>query len=245
MAVINFNASQVDPYEGNFDPIPPDWYVMAVVESEVKPNSAQTGSLLILTYQILDGAFKGRKMFENLNVQHPNSTAVEIAYKKLSSICRATGIINLQNSEQLHNVPFKAKVKIRPAKGDYEASNEITMWKHMSEAVEISGGQAMQAPAPMNIPQQVQRQQAPHAAPYQPSAPVQANGTGQAPQPWNQPQQNQAPQPWNQPAMSAPVAQQAPQEQQPWNQQAPQQPAPVKNAAPGQAPMPPWMPPQQ
>lgn len=243
MPVINFDANQVEPYEGNFDPIPADWYVMAVESSEIRPNSAQTGSILSLKYTILDGPYANRKVFENLNIQHPNAAAVEIAYKKLSSICRATGVINLQNSEQLHNIPFKGKVKLRAANGQYEASNEVTMWKHVSEQVETSS-QAANAPIPNNVPHQSQPMQQPapqfaqaqqpwnQPAAQQPPAQAQQPMQAQQPtqnQPWNQPANNQATnQPWNPPAAQQPVNQNVPQ-----NGAAPQ---------PGSAPMPPWSP---
>lgn len=237
MPLINFDANQVEPYEGNFDPIPADWYVMAVESSEIKPNSAQTGSILSLKYTILDGPYANRKVFENLNIQHPNAAAVEIAYKKLSAICRATGVINLQNSEQLHNIPFKGKVKLRAASGQYEASNEVTMWKHVSEQVETSS-QAANAPIPNNVPHQSQPMQQP------------APQFAQAQQPWNQPSnqtpapaQQPAQQPWNQAPVSQGVKTTG---QAPWNQnsQLVNQGIPQNSATPqpGSAPMPPWTP---
>ncbi|MBL4904248.1 MAG: hypothetical protein JKY62_16620, partial [Desulfocapsa sp.] len=71
----------------------------------------------------------GRLLWIRLNLDNPSQAAVDIAYKQLNSICEATGVIQVGDSEEFHGIPFQVKVIVRPPKGDYEASNEVKGFK--------------------------------------------------------------------------------------------------------------------
>src|SRR5574340_423845 len=102
MAGLNFDASTVNPNQA-FDPIPPGWYNVQISESEMKPTNDGSGAYLALTMTVLDGPHAGRKLFDRLNLQNKNSVTVEIAYKNLSAICHAVGVIRVQDSAQLRS----------------------------------------------------------------------------------------------------------------------------------------------
>jgi hypothetical protein len=152
MALLNFDASQVAPDTGFGEPIPDAWYIAMIDESEIKPtkDSATTGgAYLNLRFNILDGEYKGRKLFSRFNIRNANPTAQEIGYKQLSAVAHAVGVLMVQDSQLLHGIPLKVKVKIRPAQLDpvtkaviYEANNEITTYKNINEAT----------PGPVGVP---------------------------------------------------------------------------------------------
>ena len=124
MELNGFDANNVDPAESR-EPIPAGWYKVVISESEEKPTKAQTGSYLQLQMEVIEGDHAGRKVFDRLNLNNPNSTAVEIAQRTLSSICRAVGVMTPRDSSDLHDKPLMAKVKVRPARDGYDANNEI------------------------------------------------------------------------------------------------------------------------
>ena len=124
MELNGFDANQVEPSQ-SMDPIPAAWYKAVITDSEEKPTKAQTGSYLQMSVEVIEGEYQGRKVFERLNLNNPNQMAVDIAQRTLSSICRAVGVMTPKNSADLHDKPFMAKVKVKPASGDYGASNEI------------------------------------------------------------------------------------------------------------------------
>lgn len=128
MALINFNAEQVAP-QAAFEPIPNNWYNVMIDESEMKPTKAGDGAYLECRLSVIDGDYANRKLFIRLNLQNKNETAVEIAYGQLSAICHATGVIQVNDSQELHGKPFAAKVTIRPPKDNYEATNEVKGFK--------------------------------------------------------------------------------------------------------------------
>lgn len=128
MPELNFNAPDVDPI-GSFEVLPIGEYLVAISESSQKANNKGTGQLLQFTLDIIDGEYKGRKLFERLNVVNANETAQKIAQQSLSAICYVTGVMHPRLSEELHGKPFRVRVGIRPAKGEYSESNNILEYK--------------------------------------------------------------------------------------------------------------------
>lgn len=121
---LNFDANTVEPAKP-FELLPAGWYKSVIVESEEKPTNAMTGSYLRLTVEIVEGDHEGRKLFPMLNLNNPNPTAVEMAQRDLSAICRAVGVMTPRTSQDLHDKPLMIKVKVRPPKNGYEASNVV------------------------------------------------------------------------------------------------------------------------
>ena len=119
-----FDAGSVEPREP-MEVLPAGDYLCHITESEMKDTKAGNGQYLQLTLEVLEGEFATRKLWERLNLVNPNQTAVDIAQRTLSSICRAAGVMNIIDSEDLHYKPMMVKVKVKPARGDYDASNEI------------------------------------------------------------------------------------------------------------------------
>jgi hypothetical protein len=128
MVELNFDANEVEPL-GSFEPLPVGEYVVVIESTEMKDASTGRGQYLQLVYNVIDGDFKGRKLFDRLNLVNESTQAQEIAQRALSSICRAVSVMHPQNSEELHDKPFIVKVAIRPAKGEYQASNVVREYK--------------------------------------------------------------------------------------------------------------------
>lgn len=127
MAKLNFNAREVKP--NSFDPLPANWYVAIISASETKPTKNGQGSYLQLTLDIVDGEYKGRKLFDRLNLINNNSQAVEIARGTLSAICHAVGVLEPQDSVELHNVPLQVKVIVKKNAETGEMQNEVKGYK--------------------------------------------------------------------------------------------------------------------
>lgn len=187
MAQLNFDARQVDP-QPSYDPIPAGWYNAMITESEMRPTSNGQGAYLQLTLKIIDGQYAGRLVFDRLNIQNQNPVAAEIAYRRLSAYCHATGVIQIQDSQQLHGIPLKIRVAVRTdSTGQYDPSNEVKAVKSINEDTGV--------------------QQQPAAPQFQPPSPPTQAPTPAAPQPTVQPPA----QPWAQATQAPSQATQAPQ----------------------------------
>ncbi len=227
-AALNFDASQVAPSVAP-EAKPAGWYICMATASEMKPTKDGTGQFLEFEFTILaPQEYAGQKFFDRLNLVNTNPVAVEIAFKTLSAICHATGVIQVQDSAALHNRPLQLKISLRPAGpgGDgvfRDATNEVKGYKAIDGAIPPATPQYAPppvAPAP---------QYAPPAAP--PAAP-----------PWTPPAPAAAPLQYA-PPPTAPVAPPVPAAAPP---AAPPQYAPPPAAAPSapsapSAPVPPWL----
>jgi hypothetical protein len=147
MELNGFDANNVDPSESR-EPIPAGWYKAVITQSEEKPTKAQTGSYLQMTVEVIEGEHAGRKAFERLNLNNPNATAVEIAQRTLSSICRAVGVMTPRQSADLHDKPFMVKIKVKPAKDGYDASNDIAEYAATNAAPSAAAPSAAASSTP-------------------------------------------------------------------------------------------------
>ena len=142
----NFDANTVDP-ASSFDPIPAGKYIAAITESEMKPTKAGTGHYLELTFDILDGQYKGRKVWARLNLDNPNAQAVQIARGELSAICRAVGVMQPQDSVELHNLPLSIKVACKKREDTGEITNEIKGYEKKEAALSSTPAVSATPPA--------------------------------------------------------------------------------------------------
>lgn len=118
-----FNADDKAYDADNFAPLPAGWYPAVITKSEMK-DSSKGGKYLKLEIDIVEGQFKGRKIFHNLNLINSNPQAVEIAKKDLAAICRSVNILHPRDSSELHMKPMLIQLKIKPATVDKEG-NEV------------------------------------------------------------------------------------------------------------------------
>ena len=136
-----FDARTVEPTT-DFEPIPADKYLAIIAESEMKATKAGNGSYLELVFQVIEGQYKGRKLWARLNLENPNATTVQIARSELSAICRATGVMTPKDSVELHNLPLLITVKCKKREDTGDVVNEIKGYAKK----EAASGQPQQAP---------------------------------------------------------------------------------------------------
>jgi hypothetical protein len=128
-----FNANTVEPSE-SFDPIPAGEYLCVITASDEKPTKAGNGSYLELEFEVIDGPYKGRKLWDRLNLANPNELAVKIARATLSAICRAVGVMEPKDSCELHDLPLFVKVRVEKRADTDEPSNVIKAYRSRSGA---------------------------------------------------------------------------------------------------------------
>jgi hypothetical protein len=125
MAFVQFDASQVAPQERPA-PIPAGIYNARIIESEVKALASGNGEGIRVVWEVLDGPCAARKVFQRINYRHANPKAEQIGQAQLSAICHAVGVLQLQDTTQLHGKPCRIRVKIRKDEtGQYDDQNEV------------------------------------------------------------------------------------------------------------------------
>ncbi|TVQ34037.1 MAG: DUF669 domain-containing protein [Phycisphaeraceae bacterium] len=166
MATLNFDATQHKP-QASFDPLPAGKYLVMITDSEEKDTANGKGKFLKLEMTILDGEHKGRKVWDQIMLQHPSVQAMDIARSTLSAVCHAVGVLRPAQSQELHNLPLVVSVSLKKRSDTGELGNEVKGYAPRGD-----GSAAPQQPAPQQNstpPQQTQQQQAPQQPAADPS----------------------------------------------------------------------------
>lgn len=143
MAQLNFNAAEIDTTSR--DAIPSGTYEAVITDSEMKATKNGLGMGINLTFEIIsDGPAKGRKVFVWINYEHPKVEAQRIGREELASLCKAVGVSNLTDTNQLHNLPLMITVGLD--KHD-ETRNVIKKYAPKKDAAPVAHGAASSAGA--------------------------------------------------------------------------------------------------
>lgn len=152
MAVLNFDSNEIESQD-SFEPVPAGWYTVVATSSEMKPTKAGNGEYLAIEFDVTSGPYKGRKLWDRLNLNNSNQVAVDIARRALAAICRAVGVLQVTDSSQLHGLPLQAKVAyVEDSFGNYGPKNEIKAYKALVGATQAIAPDPGKVAAPVNAP---------------------------------------------------------------------------------------------
>jgi hypothetical protein len=148
MANLNGQYDQDAGVPGVFDVFEAGPQPMEFTESDIVPTKAGTGKLLKYKLRITQGDFEDRLIFGQMNLQNPNPVATKIGQEEFRAAREVTGVLEPEDTQDLHFKEFTGFVKITPAKGDYAAKNEIDWGK--TYKIHAEGLGAVDVPAPAN-----------------------------------------------------------------------------------------------
>lgn len=151
MASINGMYNPEAEASKDFAPIPTGEYLVVIDESDMDSDDGGERESLKLVHSIVDGEFKGRKIWHYLKFKNPSQQAVDIANREFASIREATGVTNPTKSEQLHFKPMVVRLEfikegtVKTSKAGkaftYKRdTNEIKSWKKPEGAVTVATG---------------------------------------------------------------------------------------------------------
>lgn len=193
-----FDASQVAP-TAPMGAVPAGAYNVQITSAVMKPlKNDASQSHLELTFEIIDGQYKGRKGWVYLNLHNPDEQKRAMAHGDFSSICRAVNIIQITDAEQLCGRPLTCDFKLVKGTEQYpDDKNQLRNFKpYAGPAAPVATASGLPsapaAPAPVAF-----AQPAPLAAPpampqgfpmpgqqtqgFAPPAPPMASPAGYAP----------------------------------------------------------------
>lgn len=119
----------------DYSVVPEGNYIASVVKSEVvltkkakEANDRSLGQIMKLQWKILAGEYKGKNLYTQINIVNPNPQAVEIGEKEFATIRDACGVVDVQQTEQLHGIPCELDVGIE-SQPNYPDRNFIKFYK--------------------------------------------------------------------------------------------------------------------
>lgn len=143
MAFFDFDLNSVSEDTnsgGSYELLPQGEYIMQCNACEERLTKAGTGSYLNAEFEIVDGEYAGRRVWQNFNVNNPNEKAQSIGRAELKRWANAAGKPAATDSDELIGEMFRGVVGVQKGNNGYADSNIIKKFSPMS-------GQA--APAPV------------------------------------------------------------------------------------------------
>ncbi|WP_051228763.1 DUF669 domain-containing protein [Pleomorphomonas oryzae] len=112
--------------------LPKGDYQAEVVESVIVPTASGSGEILKLTFEVIAGDFRRRRVVEWLNIVNDHATAQRIAQDRLARLCVAAGLAGIADSEELHGIAVVIRVDIRPGSSGYGDQNIIKDYRALA-----------------------------------------------------------------------------------------------------------------
>ena len=101
MPSLSFDATSYTPQQRDYGVIAPGKYPAVINATDIKATKSGTGQYLEIEFQIIDGDYAGRRIWERLNINNENKKAEDIARERLAALCQALDIATLTDSDQL------------------------------------------------------------------------------------------------------------------------------------------------
>lgn len=190
-----FDSTQHDPTQSGGQLPVGKMIKVVIVNSEVMPTKSKDGGLLKLDLEVIEGEHKGATGVHRLNLYHSNPQTVEIANKQLSGICHVVSVFKVNDSAQLHNIPFCVDV----------AQQQDPKYTEVKKVYDVNGNE----PGKQTPTTTTQPQTQPQAEPQQTQSAPWGGGGGQTEtQSLQEQSEQQATPPWGagggQPATTPP-----------------------------------------
>lgn len=89
-------------------------YTAQIIEAEVKPTKAGTGTILKLTWQVADGPSERRRFWQSINIQNASAEAQRIGQSELKEITSALGLGPISTTDPLLFKPLIVSLGVKP-----------------------------------------------------------------------------------------------------------------------------------
>lgn len=162
----HFDANTVEPVSNDFELIPANTIVTAqIIECTQAPISGQSdkGDCLVLTWQIVEGDYVNRQIWQRLNVKARNfegsvksgkssdqatADAISRARAELSAVCHAVGVPTPTRNDDLCFRPTTVKIGVKKSDNpQYKDQNTVIIPKSSFAGASAPAQSRVNAPA--------------------------------------------------------------------------------------------------
>jgi hypothetical protein len=152
MPELGFDLNSYEAQQG-FTPPPPGDYTAAIESADIQPTANNTGKVMKLSVQIIEGPHQGKSLLHFLNIVNPSDKAEKIARQELAAIVEACGKPkSIQRTEELYGLPVRITVGIeKDNKGvDRARIQRFSAYRPRSTAAPVASSPAAQSQSAAN-----------------------------------------------------------------------------------------------
>ena len=147
MAGFGNNKVDFNTVHSTSELIPAGMYQAIITASGGDPSDERTGEdglvssrsgkgrYLPMTFEIIEGEYKGRQIFKNFNLENSNEQAVKIAQSEIKELLQAVGWdfaskpCGPDDTSEIHMIPLTLQIITRVNKNTDDEQNEIKHFK--------------------------------------------------------------------------------------------------------------------
>jgi len=135
-----------------FTVLPAGKYKACIVGDELANNKANTGKILKLSLQVIEGAFSATVLTDNLNITNPSDVCQRIGQGTLKKICNLCGVnFPPQDTNGLMGKPMVITVTVEEFKSNN--TDKILQSNHVKSYESANTAIPAQAQAPVGMTQ--------------------------------------------------------------------------------------------
>lgn len=143
MGNLGLNIDETPPAQDTSTPVPGGDYEVWPVEAEMKTTKAGTGQFIRVAFEVLEGEYKRRKLWQNFTWINPSEKAQEIGRGQFSGMCKAMGMAGIvADTSEILKKRVIATVTVVESDWNGKDENKIT---HYSPAPGVVKAQAVLA----------------------------------------------------------------------------------------------------
>jgi len=135
MARFGFDPNEYKDQVNNFSPVPRGIYKLKAIEAEEFDTRAGDGTYIRVVFEVVDGDYARRKIFQNFNINNPSEQAQDIGRGQVYAWRMACNRPTAEDSDQLLEIPFMGAVDVEEGKGGYGPQNRIRRFLDPNEVV--------------------------------------------------------------------------------------------------------------
>jgi hypothetical protein len=121
---LDFDTAAAPPPD-DYTPISDGTYQSIISKAEIKPTRDETGKRLVVHFRVTGPTHAGRVIIRGFNVINKNPKAQEISRRELAQLLAAVDLVGERDMGQLVEKECDIAVVIKPAQGEYAASNDV------------------------------------------------------------------------------------------------------------------------
>jgi hypothetical protein len=130
MTSFYFDTRDYTPEPSSFDPLPKGEYPGMIVKAMEKTSQTSGNTYASLEIEIVEGKYKGRKVYDNLFLHSTNATAQNIARAKLHGIATSLDLTVINSEEDFTFKPLSVAVDI-----DKDGKNQVKRYNPKQSAI--------------------------------------------------------------------------------------------------------------
>jgi hypothetical protein len=139
MARLSFNAHEVEDNGdgggggGGFQALSTGEYTCVVHDTDIRRTKKGDGSYLLIVWEVVEGLFKGQRVWDRIMREHPSAKTVEIGDKRMRECSLALGVPVFEDTFELHGKRACLKV-VKTVDDKYGEGNDVKFYKSVHAA---------------------------------------------------------------------------------------------------------------